>query len=92
MLLMPVFWDIISIMKLKITKEQANAYKKRWELINKAEIQELRNATFTQKMQQLQALMASINTIDGWSNILSKDEDMVRKRWNKLRKEYNVSG
>ena len=92
MLLMPVFWDIISIMKLKITKEQANAYKKRWELINKAEIQELRNATFTQKMHQIQSLMASINTIDGWSNTLSKDEDIVRERWNKLRKVYNVSG
>ena len=89
---MPVSWDIISIMKLKITKEQANAYKKRWELINKAEIQELRNATLTQKMQQIQSLMASINTIDGWSNSLSKDEDIVRKRWNKLRKGYNVSG
>jgi len=47
-------------MRNHITKKEALEFKKRWETVNKAEKQELRETSAFKKMQQLAALMSSI--------------------------------
>lgn len=47
-------------MKTRLTKEEAEAFKMRWEAVNAAEIEELRRTPMSQKMRQLAALMVSV--------------------------------
>ena len=39
----------------KLTKEQAIAFRKRWQIVNAAEIKELRNTSLAEKLQQTAA-------------------------------------
>lgn len=72
-----------------MTKEEALAYKMRWEAVNAFEREELRNTPVHIKLQQLAALMSSVKVL-GWHSALSEGEDELRARWNHLRKLYNV--
>ncbi|MBI5194450.1 MAG: hypothetical protein HZA08_13575 [Nitrospirae bacterium] len=74
---------------MKITKKEAIKFKNRWEVINAFEHDELRRTSMDIKMQQLAALMASVNEL-GWEKALSEGEDKLRERWNRLRRAYNV--
>lgn len=78
-------------MKRLITKEEALEFKRRWEVVNEAERQELRETSTTQKLRQLAALMTSVKAFAGWAEALSLEEDEVRDRWHKLKEAYNVS-
>ncbi|HAS17821.1 MAG: hypothetical protein A2Y48_08415 [Nitrospirae bacterium RIFCSPLOW2_12_42_9] len=78
-------------MKSRITKEEAREYKRRWESVNEAEIQELRKTTIPQKLHQLVTLMASGKVFTAQTDIINKEENEVRIRWNRLRKAYDVS-
>lgn len=71
----------------KLTKEQAIAFRKRWQTVNEAEIEELRNTTVAEKLRQTAALMASAQAL-GWSDSSNADEARVWERWQKLRKKY----
>jgi len=77
--------------KNHITKKEALEFKKRWETVNKAEKQELRETSAFKKMQQLAALMSSIKAFVGWDDILALEENKVRERWNRLKEVYSVS-
>ncbi|MGH7492223.1 MAG: hypothetical protein ACREOO_07500 [bacterium] len=72
-----------------MTKAQAKAFKARWRAVNEAELEELRNASIEQKLEQLSVLMASVRDM-GWSEALAQEETEVRERWRRLRKAYNV--
>lgn len=78
-------------MKIRITKKEALEYKKRWESVNEAEVQELRKTTIPQKLSQLATLMASGKVFTVPADTLYAEDEEVRERWNRLRKAYNVS-
>jgi len=75
-------------MKCRITKEEARAFRRRWEAINAAEREELRAMSMEDKLRQLAALMASRELFD-WTEEM-KSEAEVRERWNRLRKVPRV--
>jgi hypothetical protein len=60
-------------------------YKRRWALVNAAEIQELRSTSLDQKARQTAALMESGKSL-GWMDLNDPQEKEVRDRWNALRK------
>ncbi len=76
-------------MKHRITKSEALAFRKRWNLINDAERKELRNTSWIEKFSQLAALMNSAKEM-GWTKGLRAENKEVRNRWNKLRRYYRV--
>ncbi len=68
----------------RITKEQATAFRKRWTLVNDAEIAELLQTPMDEKLQQTAALMATVQAMD-WDNAMAPDEVEVWSRWQQLR-------
>ncbi|MFQ5602559.1 MAG: hypothetical protein ACE5HS_04755 [bacterium] len=71
----------------KLTKEQAIAFRRRWQAVNAAELEELRNTNLADKLQQTAALMASAQSM-GWSETIDSDEAEVWQRWQQLREKY----
>lgn len=71
----------------KLTKEQAIAFRKRWQIVNAAEIKELRNTSLAEKLQQTAALMASVQVMV-WSDAIDSDETEIWQRWQQLREKY----
>jgi len=72
-----------------LSRQEAVLFKKRWEAVNAAEIEELRRTPISKKMQQLASLMASVKEL-GWYKILSEGEAELRDRWNRLKEAYHV--
>jgi hypothetical protein len=68
----------------RLTKAQAQAFQKRWEILDAAEREELASTPMALKFRQLAALMASAQKL-GWTEELAAEEDEVRKRWARLR-------
>ncbi len=60
-------------------------FKRRWALVNAAEIQELRSTPLGEKARQTAALMDSARSL-GWTDLNDPQEEEVRDRWNALRK------
>ena len=75
--------------KRLLSRREAVLFKKRWEAVNAAEIEELRRTPISQKMQQLASLMALVKEL-GWYKILSEGEAELRNRWNRLKDAYHV--
>jgi len=69
------------------TAAEIRAWKKRWELVNQREIEELRAMSPEVKLRQLDALMRSVDQM-GWREELEQGVEEVRERWNKLRRIY----
>jgi uncharacterized protein YabN with tetrapyrrole methylase and pyrophosphatase domain len=74
-------------MKCRITREEARAFRRRWEAINAAEREELRAMSMEDKLRQLAALMAS-RELFSWTDEMRNEEAEVRERWDRLRKAY----
>ena len=74
-------------MKSSITREEAQAFKERWQAVNAAELEELRATSFEQKLRQLAALMASVKQME-WTAALAAEEDEARQRWLRLKRAY----
>ena len=68
-----------------MTREEAFAFKARYEAVNRVEIEELRSTSIESKLEQLNSLMASARQI-GWSEKLAEEADQVRERWARLRR------
>jgi hypothetical protein len=66
-------------------KNEIVNFKKRWALVNAAEIRELRAVSLSEKARQTSALMESAKQL-GWTQAHDPQEMEVRKRWNALRK------
>lgn len=75
--------------KKRITKSEAMAFKKRWEIENAFEKEELRIISTDEKLEQLIMLMTSAKEL-GWTGVLEGETGEVRDRWNVLRKVYHV--
>lgn len=76
-------------MKNHITKKEAMAFKMRWEIVNEAERQELRETPPSKKLKQLSVLMGWVKDFK-WDNAMKAEESEVRERWIKLKRLYNV--
>ncbi|HZU38373.1 MAG TPA: hypothetical protein VFA18_20780 [Gemmataceae bacterium] len=76
-------------MKRRTTRAEMQAFVRRWQRIGKLERDELRRTPAEIKLRQLAALMASVDTF-GWREALSGEEDIVRQRWQRLRRCYGV--
>lgn len=74
---------------MKITKKQALEFKKRWKIVNKVQLKELRKSSVVEKLNQLTVLMSWAKDF-GWINTLKAEELAVRERWIKLRRIYHV--
>ena len=70
-----------------VSRAEAEAYRARWQLVNQAEIEELRNTPLEVKLRQLAALMASVNQM-GWTEAMASEVDEVREKWRRLRAAY----
>jgi len=76
-------------MKNKITKAQAKEFRKRWEIVARAQRRELQLTPVSTKFEQLAALMASVQQM-GFTKSLYSEEAEVRKRWIRLREVAGV--
>jgi len=74
-----------------MTREQALAYKRRYEIVNAHEREELRRTSVEVKFRQLCSLMASVKAM-GWDEALAEGEQDVRIRWQRIRKAAQARG
>jgi hypothetical protein len=74
-------------MPRSMTKDEAQAFRACWERVNAREIEELRTTSLEIRWQQFNTLLSWAKELD-WSADLAKEEDQVRKRWARLRKEF----
>ena len=72
----------------RLTRAAARAFRKRWQAVNAAAIEELRATSMAQKFCQLAALMASASEFP-WPEFPAAETDQVRDRWQRLRKAYH---
>jgi len=68
----------------RLTKEEAAAYRRRWQIAAEAERAALRATSPDEKFRQFAALMASVESM-GWSDALAAEDAEVRARWIRLR-------
>jgi putative transcriptional regulator len=72
-----------------MSRGEAQAFKRRWEIVNMAEKDELAATPLVHKFHQLAALMTSAGIL-GWTGNRETEAAQVRDRWARLRKAYNV--
>ncbi len=77
------------VIKNRIKKSEAKAFRKRWKIVNTFEKEELRATSMDEKLEQLMVLMTLAKEL-GWTIALEVEAIAVRDRWNKLRKVYHV--
>jgi hypothetical protein len=75
--------------KNRLTRSEALAFKKRWEVANAFEKEELGILSKDEKLGKLAMLMTSAKEFD-WTKALEAEANEVRDRWNELRKAYHA--
>ncbi len=73
----------------RLTREGAQAFKRRWEAVKAAESEELASTPPAHKFRQVAALFASGEKL-GWTETSALEEDQVRQRWARLRRESHA--
>jgi putative transcriptional regulator len=73
----------------RLTRKEAQAFKGRWEAVNAAERVEMGSTPVAQKFRQVAALLASAGKL-GWIEALGAEDDLVRRRWARLRRGSHV--
>jgi transcriptional regulator with XRE-family HTH domain len=73
----------------RLIRAEAQAFKRRWEMVNAAEREELRSTKMALKFRQVAALLTSAGKL-GWTGGLAAEEDLVRERWVRLRRKYHA--
>ncbi|MBI3795817.1 MAG: hypothetical protein HY268_02470 [Deltaproteobacteria bacterium] len=71
-----------------LTRKEARAFRRRWEMANAAEQAELLTTPLDRKLRQLAAPMASVQPLR-WTDALAAEEAEVRARGNRLRAVLN---
>ena len=74
-------------MTLRISKDQAAAFRQRWALVEEAERQELQNTSAELRFRQLVSMFDSARGL-GWATTDEAEIEQVRARWAKLRQWY----
>lgn len=73
---------------VKMTKEQALAFKEQWRQVAEIQLEELRSSSCEKKLKQLNVLMKWTRDFK-WENKLKSDVEDVRERWIKLKSNYH---
>jgi len=73
----------------RLTRGEAQAFKRRWEAVNAAEREELASTPVADKFRQVAALVASVGKL-GWAEGMAAEEDIIRQRWARLRRECHA--
>jgi len=73
----------------RLTRGEAQAFKQRWKAVNAAEREELASTPVADKFRQVAALVASAKKL-GWNENLAAEEDIIRQRWARLRRECHA--
>lgn len=76
---------------IKLTKEQALLYKKRWENVNRVQVLEMRANPISLKFQQLCFLMDTFRVLKT-DSVRVKEENKIRRRWMILKKRLGSRG
>ncbi len=72
-------------MDKKLNKQQLEAYRARWDTVNKFQAEELRMTTFSKRWQQLNTIIRLAVGL-GWQVTQNENElTIVRRRWQKLK-------
>jgi transcriptional regulator with XRE-family HTH domain len=72
-----------------LAREEAQDFKRGWDVVNAAEREELATTPMTHKFRQVAALLASARKL-GWAEAHAAGEDLVQERWARLRKECHA--
>lgn len=70
-----------------MTKKDAKAFRRRWRMVNDFTLQESRRASVQDRYRDYLSLMELALAL-GWDKDLSREDALVRQRWNELRKAY----
>jgi putative transcriptional regulator len=70
----------------RLTKKEAQDFKRRWQAVNAAEKGELASTPIADKFCQVAALLASAATLGSTG---AEGEELVRERWARLRRDHN---
>ncbi len=71
-----------------LTKADAEAFRRRWELVNEAEREELRNTPLDVKLRQTAALIGFALALKDDTR-REREEEAVRVRWSHLRRVWH---
>jgi hypothetical protein len=71
----------------RLTKSEARAFRKRWQLVNAKEEEELRSTSYEVRLQQFNTLLLWVQQFK-WAAALDQGEAEVRERWIRLRRAY----
>lgn len=72
-----------------MTKEEARQFRERWNLVNKATIEEARHTPISVKLHQLELMYEAGQTL-GWTEALREGEEEVRERWRRLKERLHA--
>jgi len=72
-----------------ITKQKARALQRRWKIVNRFTLEEARRTSVEDRYRQFLALTEWARSL-GWEKELSREDALVRRRWNELRKAYRA--
>ncbi len=75
------------MVKRKLSKAEARAYRERWRLVNSREEQELQSTSPELKWQQFLTLLHWAREFS-WTEQLSEGEAEVRERWARLKRAH----
>ena len=73
-----------------LLKETAVEYRRRWQAIHEAEIDEIRQTPLTTKLRQLSLLIESRNLFATEPDFAPQDAEAL-DRWNRIRRYYGDS-
>lgn len=82
-----MFLTGVMFMTHQLTKAEARAFQKRWQLVNAREVEEMRATSIDVKWQQFNTLLRWAYEF-GWTEALAEGEAEVRERWNRIRKAF----
>ena len=70
-----------------MTKEEAIRFKENWAAVNQVVILEERDKSFELRLKEL-AMLFRTGRLLGWRQHPANDQEVVRARWQKLRKVF----
>jgi len=73
-----------------LLKEAAAEYRRRWQAVHEAEIDEIRQTPLTTKLRQLSVLVESRNLFAAEPDVPPQDAEVL-DRWNRIRRYYGDS-
>jgi hypothetical protein len=74
-----------------VTRQEIEAWRRRWQLMNELELEELRSTPPEECLRQLEAMYASVDVL-GCRAALEEGEAEVRGRWIRLKDRYGIRG